>query len=81
MLVEDDQGRNTLYSNAVTHIGVAISIVYRTGRDMKLAAQLWYILTPGKDWLLAATERDGFRGGCRYRFPAGASANFRSTSC
>ena len=32
----------------MTHIGVAISSVYRTARDMKLAEQLWYILSPGK---------------------------------
>jgi len=48
MLVEDDQGRNTLHGDAMTHIGVAISSVYRTARDMKLAEQLWYILSPGK---------------------------------
>jgi hypothetical protein len=47
MLVEDDQGRNTLHGDAMTHIGVAISSVYGTARDMKLAEQLWYILSPG----------------------------------
>jgi hypothetical protein len=62
MLVEDDQGRNTLHGDAMTHIGVAILSVYRTARDMKLAEQLWYILSPGKDRLLAAAVRDGFRG-------------------
>jgi hypothetical protein len=33
----------------MTHIGVAISSVYRTARDTKLAEQLRYILSPRED--------------------------------